>query len=175
MSLSVPIDIDVSESNVNAPAAFTSNTPLPLIVIAPLASTSKVDESISIATSDSTPISIPLLPSIVILPPSASMSIAPADCKVMLPLVVLFIVRLPLSIVKFELPTPSNEIVDVESTVIAPLESMSKVVESISIGASEFVPIPIEVGESILRAPDEETDKVPCPSNVVLPVTSTSK
>ena len=70
----------------------------------------------------------------------------------MLPLVVLFIVRLPLSIVKFELPTPSNEIVDVESIVISPLESMSNVVESISIGASEFVPIPIEVGESILKA-----------------------
>ena len=61
------------------------------------------------------------------------------------------------------------------SIVISPLESISKVVESISIGASEFVPIPIEVGESILRAPDEETDKVPCPSNVVLPPTSKSK
>ena len=53
---------------------------------------------------------------------------------------------------------------------LSPLESMSNVVESISIGASEFVPIPIEVGESILKASDEETDKVPCPSNVVFPV-----
>ena len=54
----------------------------------------------------------------------------------------------------------------------APLESMSNVVESISIGASEIVPIPIEVGESIFKPPDEETDKVPCPSNVVLLLTS---
>ena len=74
LSLSVPIEIDVSESNVNAPTAFTSNTPLPLIVIAPLASISKVDESTSIGTSASTPISIPVEPSNVNFPPSASTS-----------------------------------------------------------------------------------------------------
>ena len=62
LSAVVPILIDVAESIFNAP----------------LASISKVDESISIATSDSTPISIPPLPSIVTLPPSASISIAPA-------------------------------------------------------------------------------------------------
>ena len=43
-------------------------------MIAPLASISKVDESTSIGTSASTPISIPVEPSNVNFPPSASTS-----------------------------------------------------------------------------------------------------
>ena len=87
---------------------------------------------------------------------------------------VLLIVRLPLSIVKFELPTPSNEIVDVESTVTAPLASISKVVESISIGLSEVVPMFIPVSESILKAPDDDIAVVLSPFIVIAPLASIS-
>ena len=157
-----------------APSTSIDKVEVPSMVIAPLASISKVEESISIATSDSTPISIPPLPSIVTLPPSASISIAPADCKVILPLVVLLIVRLPLSIVKLELPTPSKEIVDVESKVTAPLASISNVVESISIGLSVVVPMFIPVSESILNAPDDEIAVVDSPLIVIAPLESIS-
>ena len=47
----------------------------------------------------------------------------------------------PVDVVRFVAPAPSIETVEVPSIVIAPLASISKVVESISIGLSKEKPI----------------------------------
>ena len=168
-------------------------------VIFPLASKSNVVESISIGLIRFYPISIPPVPSIEILPPPASISILPADLCYITTLWY-YNCKVPLSIVKFELPTPSNEIVDVESIVnlhlylklmkyqsehqlyfhhllnlIAPLASTSNVLASISIGLSLSVPIEIDVSESNVNAPAAFTSNTPLPLIVIAPLASISK
>ena len=143
-------------------------------MIAPLASISKVDESTSIGVSAATPISIPCAPSIVTLPLfEASMSTPVCPSNVKLPASE-FISIPPTEVLIFVAPSTSIDKVEVPSIVIAPLASISKVEESMSIGLSVVVPMFIPVSESILKAPDDEIAVVDSPLIVIAPLESIS-
>ena len=76
----VPVDVSI----LVFPAASKENVDPPSIVTAPLASISSVEESMSMATSAATPISIPPAPSMVTLPlsvASISTPVCPSNTK----------------------------------------------------------------------------------------------